>query len=125
MKDVNFYQKYLFDTDYTDVHIVTIFLEREDCNQIQNYDAPYNIFDCNSLYRRKISVSVLDSYADTNVKFNKILRYIDKVDELFLINDRITVDNPIIQSYSDCTLKAYVKLFMNNGIKNVYVASVA
>ena len=125
MKDSYCYQKYLFDADYTDIHITTIFLEREDCNQIQNYDAPYNIFDCNTLYRRKICVSVLDGYADTRVKFNIILEYIDKVDELFLIYDRITVDNPIIQSYSECTLKAYVKLFMNNGIKNVYVASVA
>ena len=125
MKDVNCYQKYLFDTDYTDVPIPTIFLEREDCNQIQNYDAPYNIFDCNTRYRRKISVSVLDRDADTIVNFNKILGYIDNVDELFLINDRITVDNPIIQSYSECTLKAYVKLFVNNGIENVYVASVA
>ena len=125
MKDSYCYQKYLFDADYTDIHITTIFLEREDCNQIQNYDAPYNIFDCNKRYRRKISVSVLDRDADSIVNFNKILRYIDKVDELFLINDRKTVDNPIIQSYSECTLKAYVKLFMNNGIENVYVASVA
>ena len=87
-------QKYLFVSEHQEIQLVKSSISKQALNQIQNYSEPYNLFDCNTSYVRKI-----------------------------IIDARKNNDNPIIRSYAESTLKAYVHLFSQKGIKKITVVN--
>lgn len=97
-------------------------MDAQELNQIQNYNELYNLFDCNVPYIRKISTDILDETIDTVEEFNRIADNLVDVDELILIDTRKHTNNPIIRSYAETTLKAYVHLFTKRGIKKITIA---
>ncbi|MCR4643813.1 MAG: hypothetical protein K5695_00185 [Oscillospiraceae bacterium] len=73
----------------------------------------------------EIDTALLDSTADTLAEIEDIADQATGIDELIIIDDRIKSPNPIIQNYSDMTLKAYVCLFHRYGIDQVTVAELS
>ena len=116
-------QKYLFFFFHQEIQFVKSRISKQALNQIQNYSEPYNLFDCNTPYVRKISTDILDEKVDTSEEFDLIADSLIDVDELIIIDARKSNDNPIIRSYAESTLKAYVHLFSQKGIKKITVVN--
>lgn len=116
-------QKYLFVSEHQEIQLVKSSISKQALNQIQNYSEPYNLFDCNTSYVRKISTDILDEKVDTSEEFDLIADGLINVDELIIIDARKNNDNPIIRSYAESTLKAYMHLFYQKGIKKITVVN--
>ena len=65
-------QKYLFVSEHQEIQLVKSSISKQALNQIQNYSEPYNLFDCNTSYVRKISTDILDEKVDTSEEFDLI-----------------------------------------------------
>ncbi|MBQ5988370.1 MAG: hypothetical protein IJL67_02630 [Oscillospiraceae bacterium] len=123
MKNTYCRQKYLFEEDHSDLELSSLIDISRKHDNVQDYNVPYNLLDCNLPYVRKISTDVLDEQTDTFDEFQKIVAMISDVDELILIDSRKkNCNSEIIDNFSEITLKAYISLFYKCGIKKIIIA---
>ena len=100
-------------------------ISRQDCELIQDYVQPRNLFDSNQPYRRKITVDALEEKACTIEEFNAISNIVVGVDELVIVDRETMSDNKIIRDYEETKLKSYVLLFKRKGVKKITVVKLA
>ena len=121
MKEKYCRQKYLLETNYGDIHLKTKPISRHEYLLLQDFYIPYNLFDCNDLCVRKIDISFLDASTDTLYDFEQVVEKMVDIDELVIVDDRPDFTNPIIRKYAYSTIKAYVLMFNQYGIKSITV----
>lgn len=121
MKEKYCRQKYLLETNYGDIRLQVKPISRQEYVLLQDFYIPYNLFDCNDLCVRKIDTSFLDASTDTLYDFERVVEKMADIDELVIVDDRPDFTNPIIRKYAYSTMKAYVLMFNQYGIKSISV----
>ena len=115
------YQKFLLNCNYEDIIIEDFPTFVGDVNDVQDYRCDYCLFDVGKTLVRKISAVDIDEQVDTEEDWNQLIKVLKEFEVIVLIDYVIDSSNPIIQSYRDVTLRAYLYRLKENGI-NVYLA---
>lgn len=115
------YQKFLLNCNYEDINIKDFPTFAGNVKDLQDYHCDYCLFDVGRTLTRKISVVDIDEQVDTEEDWNQLIKVLKGFEVIVLYDYVIDSSNPIIQSYRDVTLRAYLYRLRENGI-NVYLA---
>lgn len=115
------YQKFLLNCDYEDVQISDFPHYEESIENVLDYRCDYCLFDLGKAVVRKLSVAEIDEQIDSEENWTFLLHTLRGLDVLVLYDYDIDSANPIISSYREATLKAYLYRFKENNI-NIYLA---
>lgn len=111
------YQKFLLNCNYEDININDFPVFEGDVKCILDYRCDYCLFDINKTLIRKISIADIDEQVDTEEDWNQLLKCLKEFEVIVLYDYLVNSANPIIQSYRESTLKAYLYRFQKNEIK--------
>ena len=110
------FQEFLLDCPYRDIQIEKY--RHADSGELIQFGTEYNLMDySNGVVRRGITLSQLDRIIDTEEDFRCFVMDHQWIEELVMINNRPRFKNPILDSYSMNTIKAYLYRFNDAGIK--------
>lgn len=101
------YQKFLLNCDYEKVKMEDIPWFIGNIDEIIDYREGYCLFDLNHAITRKIDISYLDEYVDTEDDWKIVLDMLRDVEIIIVYNSDVSYSNPIIQKYREATIKAY------------------
>ena len=71
-------------------------------------DRTKELFDLNGHYVRKVSLSWLDRSIDNMSDWQSLVKRLNEVDKLLIVDDRISVENPILNEYDRYTKQRYL-----------------
>lgn len=104
-------------------NINTSEIPSEKLERIRDVGTPKDLFDFTSEgYIRKISLSKLDRDIDDEKDWKSLISKLEEIDNLYLVDDRIISNNPIIERYDKETKTNYAMALNNNGIKYTIVS---
>ncbi len=115
------YQKFLLNCAYEDVKIADFPRYEGDIESVLDYRWEYSLFDIGKMLVRKLDIADIDEQVDTEDDWNRFLDLLKGLDVLVLYGYDIDSSNPIIKSYREATLKAYLYKFKENNV-NIYLA---
>ncbi len=107
------HQKFLLQCDYEKLEM-NRFLKSMPADT-PLYIQKNDLFDY-PVYRRKIPLSVLDGFVDSQRDFDAIVKKVKYVDELYLVDDRKKSESVFVQNHAAATKKAFIWHFLNVGI---------
>lgn len=67
--------------------------------------------------KRFVSLKYLDYNVDTERDLTKIVKSVDNIDELYIIDDRPSLRSPFAKKHSESTKKAFLWQIQKQGIK--------
>ena len=114
------YQKFLLNCDYESINLSEIPVFDGNMENVLDYSYDYCLFDVGQKVIRKISIAEIDDWVDTEDDWDKLIKQLCDVDIVVLCDYEVVVSNPIIKSYREATLKAYLYRLMKNK-ENVYL----
>ena len=79
-------------------------------------DRTKELFDLNGHYVRKVSLSWFDRSIDNMSDWQSLVKRLNEVDKLLIVDDRIPVENPILNEYDRYTKQRYLDSFGQEGI---------
>lgn len=113
-------QQYLLECSYQNVDIARHFITYMEVCEIpflMIWTEPRNLFDYPDGCNRFVSLDWIDSNTDTVKKWNKFASNLSHIDNLYIIDDRITTDNFIINSRDKATIQAYIYRIESLGVQ--------
>ena len=111
------YQEFLLHCPYHQIVTEDYYCSSE-YDLLNYHDKSYSIYDyLFLLVRRYILLTDLDKIVDTAKNFDDFIEEIKWIDELIIVNDRPSFHNPILKTYSQNTIKAYLYRINRAGIK--------
>ena len=84
--------------------------------EVRSIERERDLFDY-PLCKRFISLKYLDYNVDTEQDLAKILRKVDCLDVLFIIDDRPVLRSPFAKRHSEATKKAFLWQIQKRGVK--------
>ena len=110
------YQKFLLNCDYEDTVISDFPHYEGDVNSVLDYRCGYCLLDVGKTLVRKISAESIDEQVDTEEDWNRLLDILKEFEVIVLCDYGVSSSNPIIQSYRNVTLRAYLYRLKENGL---------
>lgn len=112
------FQEFLLECPYDELQIENYTVTHSE--ELQDHHVEYNLFDyLDGMVWRTIALSTLDRIIDTEHDFRLFVNHYQWVDQLVIIDDRPHFENPILSSYSNNTLKAFLFRINKAGISCV------
>jgi len=115
------YQKFLLNCNYEGTEISDFPYYKGEISSVLDFRCDYCLFDVGKTFVRKICAEDIDEQVDTEEDWNKLLKLLKEFDVVVLYDYRVNSSNPIIQSYRNVTLRAYLYRLKEHGI-NVCLA---
>ena len=116
-------ERVLFETQCDDASFSITAKDQEDIDLIQDYSEPYNLFDVNVAFVRKINANELARFVDDPRRFKLLTERLYELDRLIIIDTWSGCNNPIINNYSNTKLRAYVNILKQGGVGDVVVTT--
>lgn len=108
------HQKFLLQCPYETINLKRC---RKRCAmEVRSIERERDLFDY-PLCKRFISLKYLDYNVDTEQDLAKILRKVDCLDVLFIIDDRPVLRSPFAKRHSEATKKAFLWQIQKHGVK--------
>lgn len=111
------YQKFLLKCDYEDIKIADFPHYEGNLESVLDYRCDYCLFDVGKTLIRKISVSDIDNQVDTEDDWNQLMKGLKEFEVIVIYDYILDSANPIIQSYREATLKAYLYRLVENNMQ--------
>ncbi len=108
------HQKFLLQCPYETINLKRC---RKRCTmEVRSIERERDLFDY-PLCKRFVSLKYLDYNVDTEQDLIKILRKVDCLNELYIVDDRPALRSPFVKGHSEATKKAFLWQIKKHGIK--------